>query len=493
MFTRLALIPALLALSCLRGTAQSPDTAMKGIHQTESEYYSAIYGNSIPPGNHSAEKPASLKSRKNSDAAFMVYGWHPYWAGTNDYLNYNYDVLTHISYFSYEVDTASGYYTTIRGWDTTPVIGYAHQRGVKVMLTVTNFGSERNTKILTDTVKQWHLISTLVSLLKSRNGDGVNFDFEIVPASMKSNMVSFCKRAVKGIKSELPQAEISFATPSVNWSDGWDLAGLAAHCDYLIMMGYNYYYGGSSTAGPVAPLTGENYNISKSIDQDYLGDGVAVSKLLLGMPWYGYDWPVSSTDRKAPTTGTGSSRIYSATLPMVVNHGKTFDTSTGVPWMNYQDMTGRRQMWFEDSLSLVMKTSYAFTHDLAGIGIWALSYEKGRPELWNGIMAVLAGTVSSDDTPSEPGSIGTTITRITPNPAVEEAVVQYYISKPGKMTLAVYDAGGRLMAIVAEGMALPGTGTETIHTGTLPPGVYFCVLTATGGRDVVKFAVAGVK
>ncbi|MCU0457684.1 MAG: glycosyl hydrolase family 18 protein [Bacteroidales bacterium] len=491
MLTRLALLTALLALTCLRGSAQDPDTEMKGIHQAESEYYSTIYGNSIPPGHRSPEKPVALKSSKNSDAAFRVYGWHPYWAGTNAHLNYDYNVLTHIAYFSYEVDTASGYYTTLRGWDTTPVIGYAHQRGVKVMLTVTNFGSERNTKILTDTVKQWRLIDTLVGLLKSRNGDGVNFDFEIVPSAMKANMVSFCKRAVRGIKSELPQAEISFATPAVNWSDGWDLAGLAANCDYLIMMGYNYYYGGSSTAGPVAPLTGENYNISKSVDEDYLGDGVPQSKLLLGMPWYGYDWPVGSNVRKAATTGTGTSRVYSATLPMVASHGKTFDSSTAIPWMSYQGTTGWRQMWFEDSLSLLLKTNYAHCHNLAGVGIWALSYEGGRPELWNGIKAVLAGTVSSDVMPIEPVSNGSRITRINPNPAVEEAVVQYYIAKPGKITLAVYDTGGRLMALIADGMAFPGIWAESISTGKLSPGLYLCVLTTPGGRHSVKFAVAG--
>lgn len=490
---RSVLATVILVFLCLPGASQVHDTAFVGIHQAESYYYSTIYGKSIPVGQVSPERPVVLKSGKAEESAFMVYGWHPYWAKDTAYLHYDYNVLTHIAYFSYEVDTASGYYTTLRGWDITPIISYAHERGVKVMLTVTNFGSERNTKILTDTVKQWTLINTLIDQLQSRSGDGVNFDFETVPASMKANMVSFCKRAVRGIKAALPQAEISFATPPVNWSDGWDLSGLAAHCDYLIMMGYNYYWGGSTTAGPVAPLTGENYNISKSIDEDYLADGVPRSKLLLGMPWYGYDWPVNAGTRKAATTGTATSRVYFATLPMVASHGKIFDSSTGVPWMSYQGSTGWRQMWFEDSLSLLLKTNHAFKHDLAGIGIWALSYEAGRPELWNGIKAVLAGTVSSDEMPLEAGSNGSRIIGITPNPAVEEAVVHYYISKPGRMTITVYDTGGRMKDLIAEGMAFPGTATETIHTGTLPPGLYFCVLTTPDGRHAVKFAVAGNK
>jgi spore germination protein YaaH len=491
MHLKSALATIFLTLTCLPAATQGYDTAIVGIHQAESEYYSSIYGITASYGALSPDRPVALINTKSIEPEFMVYGWHPYWAKDTAYLHYDYDVLTHIAYFSYEVDTATGSYTTLRGWETTPVISYAHQRGVKVMLTVTNFGSERNTKILTDTVKQWTLINTLISQLQSRNGDGINFDFETVPAAMKVNMVSFCKRAVKGIKTALPQAEISFATPPVNWSDGWDLAGLAASCDYLIMMGYNYYWSGSATAGPVAPLTGENYNISKSIEEEYLAEGIPRSKLLLGMPWYGYDWPVTSSVRKAATSGTGSSRIYSATIPMVTLYGKTFDNTTGVPWVSYQGTTGWRQMWFEDSISLLLKTNHAYRQSLAGIGIWALSYEAGRSELWNGIKAVLAGTVSSDEIPVKPESQRSHISGITPNPAGEKALVTCYISKPGRMSLTIYDTGGRLMTRLAEGEAIPGTCTETLNTEALPPGIYICVLTTAEGRHAMKFAVTG--
>jgi spore germination protein YaaH len=489
MQSRLALATIVFALACFPSLSRGQDNGFVGIHQAESEYYSRIYDTVTVIGEVSAERPVPLISRKSSEAAFMVYGWHPYWAGSSAYLSYDYSVLTHIAYFSYEVDTATGSYSTLRGWDTTPLISYAHERGVRVMLTVTNFGSARNTEILTDTVKQWTLINTLVSQLRSRNGDGVNFDFETVPSAMKSNMVDFCKRAARGIRAELPQAEISLATPAVNWSDGWDLGALAGICDYLIMMGYNYYWSGSATAGPVAPLSGENYNVSRSIQEDYLDDGVPPSKLLLGMPWYGYDWPVASNVRKAATTGTGTSRIYSSTISMVASYGKTFDSPTSVPWMSYQSGTQWRQMWFEDSLSLLLKTNHAKKTNLAGVGIWALSYEAGRPELWNGIKAVIAGTVSSDGSPYFPGNGGDEIINITPNPAGREAYVHYAIVKPGRMTLALFDMTGRQVSVLAEEMASPGIWSKQIPTAGLTPGIYICVLTTPDGRYAVRFAV----
>ncbi len=491
MTTRKTIASLFFTLACLLTAAQEPDSTFVGIHQAESEYYSLITDPLKSAGMESPGRPAALAARESGSPGVMVYGWHPYWADATAYLYYDYSGLTHIAYFSYEVDTATGSFSTLRGWDTTPLISYAHQKGVKVMLTVTNFGSERNTKILTDTVKQWTLINTVISQLKLRNGDGVNFDFETVPAAMKTNMVSFCKRAVRGIRKELPQAEVSLATPAVNWSDGWDLTSLAGICDYLIMMGYNYYWGGSKNAGPVAPLAGETYNVTKSIDEDYIGDGVPQSKLLLGMPWYGYDWPVESSVRKSATTGTGTSRTYIATLPLVSSHGKTFDSSASVPWMSYQSGTQWRQMWFEDSLSLLMKADFAKKRNLAGIGIWALSYEAGRPELWNGIKAVIAGTVSSDEIPVLPDTDGDRIISISPVPVSERARVTCHISRPGKINLSVFDAGGRLVEVIADGPAITGTIEETINAGGFEPGIYFCVLTSPGGRHSVKFSVAG--
>ncbi|MDT8374192.1 MAG: glycosyl hydrolase family 18 protein [Bacteroidales bacterium] len=522
----------------MKAAAQDPVPEVKGIHQVESEYYGRIFdasrqfetptaeeaqsrprsasgqqfgaptteetqsrtrsvgtatyarasaANSSPQSAIGAgEKPAPLSSLKSVEEAVMVFGWHPYWSGSTAYIYYDYDVLTHIAYFSYEVDTATGGYTTLRGWDTTPIISYAHERGVKVILTVTNFGSSRNTELLTDTVKQWNLIDNLIQQLQSRNGDGVNFDFESVPSAQKANMVSFCRRAVRGIKGALPSAEISLATPAVNWSDGWDLAALAGICDYLIMMGYNYYWSGSSTAGPVSPISGENYNITRSLNDDYIGDGVPPGKLLLGVPWYGYDWPVTGSDRKAPTTGTGTSRLYNSALNLAANHTVIFDQTTGVPWISYQSSGQWRQMWYDDSLSLQMKNNLAMDLNLAGIGIWALSYEAGRDELWNGLKAAITGTSSDGGTVSHEED---QIITVTPNPVSDMALIDYSIFRRSRVILQVYGSDGRLVSTLADRIMEPGIYSETLYAGDYAPGIYFCLLQTENGRSVCKFAV----
>ncbi len=474
----------------LAATAQEYDTAFVGIHQAESEYYSRMAGTLHPAGELSPETPSLLKSRSAGTLTHKVYGWHPYWADPLAYTFYDYSALSHIAYFSLEVDTATGGYTTLRGWDTTPIISYAHAKGVKVTLTVTNFGSARNTELLTDTVKQWNLINTVINQLQSRNGDGVNFDFESVPAAQKANMVAFCRRAVRGIKAVLPAAEISLATPAVNWSDGWDLGTLAGICDYIIMMGYNYYWSGSSTAGPVAPVSGENYHVVKSINEDYLAEGVPPGKLLLGVPWYGYDWPVVSSVRKAATTGTGSSKTYIKALELAAGKTRIFDDLTGVPYLSYQT-TQWRQMWYDDSASLRIKNNIAKDMNLAGIGIWALSYEAGRPELWEGLKtAFITGYTSSGEGPAaEPdGDI-----QVIPNPVTDKSYISYTIAKRSHVTLGIYDTGGRLIVSLAGRVMEPGSYSEPLDAGYLSPGVYICILQTRQGRSAVKFAVIETK
>ncbi|MBL2951458.1 hypothetical protein ELO23_30375, partial [Klebsiella pneumoniae] len=72
------------------------------------------------------------------------------------------------------------------------------------------------------------------------------------------------------------------------------------------IMGYDYYYSGSATAGPEAPLynfqTSYNYTLAKSITY-YVKQGATPSKLLLGLPYYGREWETAANTAPSSTTG----------------------------------------------------------------------------------------------------------------------------------------------------------------------------------------------
>jgi len=453
---------------------------LQSIHQIERDAHrndpardeghdTAVPSFSASDAANAAAMPSPLVPRTRA-VTKKVFGYHPYWASASAYLSYDYASLSSIGYFSYDVDTATGGYITTNKWMTTPIISYAHERGVKVVLVVTNFGSAENKAILSDTSKQNVLISTLVTLLIARAGDGVDIDFEGVPAAQRANLVSFMRALSKRIKAALPAAEISMATPAVDWSGAWDLAALAAVCDHLFLMGYNYYWSGSSTAGPVSALEGESYNETRSVTT-YVNAGVPPEKLILGVAWYGYDWPVVSQARKAATAGSGSSGTYAVLEAKAQQYGKQWDAVSKSPWFSYQSGSQWRQAWYDDSLSLSHKYAMAKAKNLAGIGMWALSYEGRRPELWQGIRASFS-TTSVHAPDAGPG--GYELHQNFPNPFNPTTRIRYAIPVAGHVSLKVFDVLGREVAAVVNGVKAPGAHDVEFHAGGLPSGVYFC-------------------
>ncbi len=462
------------------------DTLHIGIHQLDNSLFRSRGDSVLKLQQLSPNKPSPLSNFKKSSISRKVFGWHPYWASTAAYLYYDYDVLSHLAYFSYETDTVTGGYKTMNGWDQTPIIEYAHERGVKVILTVTNFGTAANSALLRDTLKQNRMIQSLVMLLKLRNGDGVNFDFELVSLAHRSNLVAFMNKAAKTIRSEVPGAEISMATPAVDWNGSWDLPALADICDYLIVMGYDYYWSGSSTAGPVSPLAGENYNVTKSVDT-YLSAGVPAQKLMLGIPWFGYNWPVNSSVRKAAAIGKATSITTAGAETLTQNYGKTFDQMTKVPWISYKDATSLyRQVWFDDATSYFLKYDLVNNRNLAGIGIWALSYESGKKEIWQGIQSAFSATTVGDDLTILMNNTGLSV---FPNPVRNMATVQFQLSVLQRVDLKVVDINGRTVRFLLN-KELPANDYAIYMDCTaLKSGLYLVVLTTNSGNLTCKFVV----
>jgi spore germination protein YaaH len=459
--------------------SQEPDSLRKGIHQVESELYSKTISAGLANIEKAEAMPSGLNLAATKRLTRKVLGWHPYWVSSTAYLSYDYNSLSHIAYCSYEVDTATGGYSTIHEWTTTPVISLAHEKGTKVLLTVTNFGISRNTIILSDTVKQKLLLSNVISLLKSRNGDGVNFDLESVGSSQRSNLVKFMTRAVKTIKSELPSAEISMAVPAVDWNSSWDINSLAMLCDYLIIMGYDYYWSGSTTAGPVAPLETESNNVTRSVNT-YLLAGAKPEKLMLGVPWYGYDWPVVSSERKASATGTATARIYTSAKALAKTNTSTFDQMTKVPWLKYQISSLWRQLWYDDTVSLSMKYNLVNTKNLGGIGIWALSYEGGSSEIWRNIFKAFS--------PLDSGKI--IEFKIYPNPVYGVSKIQFYLQNNEHVSLKIFDLLGKTRAILIDGDLDAGYQEADFNSAGWGEGLYLCVLQTKKSRSTYKILIS---
>ena len=315
-----------------------------------------------------------------------VFGYHPYWMG-NAWQNYRWDLLSDLCFFSYETDPATGNAVTTNGFETAVVVDTALAHGVKVHLCVTLFSGHAT--FFNNPEARQTLIGNLISLLTQRGIQGINLDFEAVPSSQQQGLTSFILQMADALHANLPGTELSIAAPAVNWSNTFDLPAIAPSLDLIMIMAYDFYWSGSTLAGPVAgywPLTSSfNYAVNHSLSY-YQSQGIAPEKLLLGLPYYGREWSVSANTLPASTTGSSTAVTYRN----VRNNSSGFYTPGNQYWdpysynPYYSYFNGNwRQCFYDDVRSLGAKYDLVNRRNTGGIGIWALGYDNGYPDLWN--------------------------------------------------------------------------------------------------------------
>lgn len=358
------------------------------IHEQQLNEYNALgnanatYYESLP----TEITPASPGAKVNCNLNKIVYGWHPYWIGSA-YQNYQWDLLSHMAFFSYEVNAADGQPTNTHGWSTSAAVTAALASGnTKVTLCVTLFSGHAT--FFANPTAQQTLITNLINLVQSRGAHGVNIDFEGIPGSQGTNFANFMVNLSNQMHTAIPGSEVSTALYAVDWGGVFDFSIMEPVVDHYIIMGYDYYYSGSSTAGPTDPLyqfgTTYNYTLSRSITY-YLDMGCPKEKLVLGLPNYGYEWPTTSQIVPSSTTGSGTARIYS-----YVRNNTSGNYSVGnQTWQSdsYTDVfafnTGTNRQCLISLDSAWRKRLEHVNHaGIAGIGIWALGYDNGYSDLW---------------------------------------------------------------------------------------------------------------
>ncbi|MBP7864952.1 MAG: carbohydrate binding domain-containing protein [Acidobacteria bacterium] len=322
----------------------------------------------------------------------MVMGFYTYWkTGT---ANLRWDLLTHLAYFSAEATTA-GDLSALHGWPGSAPIAEAHAHGVKVLLTVTLFGSTSIRTLLQSSTARGALVDNLLAQVSGAGADGVVVDFETPASSEKALYAAFVGELAAAFHAALPGSHVCVCTPSVNWGDGIPLRDLAERADSLFIMGYDYYYSGGNP-GPVAPLShpsGSPWATWAGIEQtlqDYLYGDVGVGdayrgKLILGVPYYGIDWPTTGTGVPTASAGTGTARVYTSAAAAAATYGRLWDPWSSTPYYGYFDASQPHQCWFDDAESLGLKYERVNALDLGGTGMWALNYDGSRTELWDSL------------------------------------------------------------------------------------------------------------
>ena len=166
--------------------------------------------------------------------------------------------------------------------------------------------------------------------------------------------------------------------------------GLVPYVDRQMIMTYNYRWSGSTRTGAIAPL--DNTTRTVKIHIAKMLQWAPAGRILMGVPYYGYDWPVTSTEPNATVQADkatygpvksvtyASARDFLAARPEVVRQYDALEGSGFYTYWSAKDGT-YRQVYFEEERSLAAKYDYAIATGLAGVGIWTLGNDGTYPQL----------------------------------------------------------------------------------------------------------------
>ncbi len=351
-----------------------------------------------------------------------VLGFLPYWMLDSRLSSLRYDRVSTIAYFGIPVQKdgylyrgpSSNPYIGWTAWKSsamTDVINKAHARGVRVVPTITmmawNGDYTPMSTLLNTSSYRTRLVNEVVGMIRDRNADGVNVDFEPVPSSLRSQFTSFVRQLKQGLVNAGVRNYVTVDTMAgaATWSTGYDVAGLSASgaADALMVMAYDFSWSGSARAGGVAPISSPYILDASSALADHL-EIVHPSKIIWGIPYYGRTWPTQTDklnsltcratspptcpDSKVTAPGASAAYTYTGAKSHAATYGRRWDATGQVPWYAWYDSanTTWRQGYYDDPQSLRAKYDMVIRNNVAGIGIWALLMDAGTNDLNNVIL-----------------------------------------------------------------------------------------------------------
>src|SRR5712692_5565408 len=471
--------PAALTVPAAAGSASIRDLAPP-VMQRAAQFEAGAPARSYPQG--SVQGIGTPRTVSNPRLFREVFGF-AFASSLGDptigYPSWNFGLLSTVAYFGIHVDW-TGDFSGGSAWNTWnnpsgPVPGFiqtAHANGTKVVLTIEMFDSTNGTPNMCSALQRGALtIQRTVAQINARGIDGVNIDYESNNSSCTDpstgavqSSQSLFTTFVQNMRAALPAGSYlsldsysgaaGFRDSSGAYLGFFNIGALANSVDSFFVMAYDMEYANWDSPplscpnfciGPTAPLSTYLFNDGRA-SSEYRAV-VPGSKIIMGIPYYGRKECVDGYNSSNAPPNVGGNQVaadgyldasteegyYANTL--YYRHREARDVAGATRWDTFYSSTYActREMYWDDAPALGNKYDLVIHDRLRGIGIFALNYGGGAPELWSLInlkfgqcsQAAIAANLSSPQIP------GTSITFTGSALCAGTAQYEFQVQPPG--------------------------------------------------------------
>jgi spore germination protein YaaH len=397
-------------------------------------------------------------------APHEVFGFVPYWT-LGQSAGFDIAGLTTLDYFSVNVNRDGTLDESGPDWNgyesqaLSTLITRAHGAGMRVVLTVADFDQHSLDQLTSSATASATLSETLIGAIEAKNLDGVNLDLEGMGPADQAGLTRLVTTVADALHQVNPHWQVTMDTyaSSAGDPDGfYDIVALARVVDAFFVMAYSPNV--AATAQASSPLTSSLFNDLTTVEQ-YVAT-VPPDKVILGVPFYGEDWPTSGNTLSATASGSATtltdSEIEGTGNPIY------WDSVTDSAWTAYQIGNQWHETFFDDPTSLYQIEQLASGYALRGVGVWALGMDGTSVAMVDALEGVAPAihyaTPSTSTTtttvPSAPTTTTTTTGATTPTSAPSSAPAP---TTPGGVP------GG-----AADPSVVGGNGTGPTTSGSIP-------------------------
>lgn len=278
--------------------------------------------------------------------------------------------LSFVTIFTYGFDVNGGliepvpsddfYVKTARDFGTLPLMH------LSTLTENGRFSNELAGVLLNDRGLWDVLIENIVENVRTKGYGGVDIDFEYLPEENRVDYADFVGRLRQALNAQgyyllvALAPKVSAEQPGLLYA-GHDYRLLGENSDLALLMTYEWGYAYSEPMA-VAPIPSVERVVRYGVSE------IPPEKLLLGIPFYGYDWQLPYV--KGVTVGKSLSVDSAVGLARRYNAPIEFDEAVGAPYLLYNDGINDHEVWFESPRSLEMKLDIIDRYSLLGGGIW---------------------------------------------------------------------------------------------------------------------------